>query len=345
MTDLSRQSTPHSSEIASSDNRRAAAATTPDRAVSHDAEPFLVGSGDFVAIVDQIETISAPPVQTVDPALRGYRFTATVTKLRDRAARNQTGKPLAVRLDRQLFLAANTERRRAVENDIRAMHGLALHDGRTLQVEEVLGRYDDRLGGTDEQLIELRRWLDGGGQIRLLATPARVSEETYRQLGALKHKYGDRLSIMADGEPDQRNALDERVVSETFRARIESVREQLLAGVPSTLAIDSATLARRYRSPILALRRQFGAQLRITVDDAAGQSDAILAALRDAGQIGEQPQIARSGETVTFEPAGDSPARAGRSDWAREVAARVRKPWWQRTRLYRKLTGGSDKWR
>ena len=317
----------------------ASATGSPPRPGRQDAEPFVVGFGDCAGIVDRIEAVESGPAQVVDRSLVGYRFPQAVAKLRDRAASQKTGESLPVRLDRRLLLPANTQRRQLLEEDIRAMHGMELHDGRMLQVDEVLGRYGDPLGGTGEQLIEIGHRLAQGEQVRLAVNPAGPSDETYRQLGALRHKYGHQLSFYVAGRPSEQNAFRRRLARETVGARITMARDQLLAGHEVVLAIESAALADEHRRDLSALRRQFGDRLKMPVDQSVRQPQADAAVLPLQTSRADVPShTAEPTEPPIFEavvPAGHDT----RSDWAREVAARVRRPWWQRTRWYQKLVG------
>lgn len=336
--------------------RDASATGTPSSTGPTEAEPIVVGTGNSAAIVDHIQTVEPASVPPVDGAFVRYRFEKTVTRLRDRAAHNKSGEPLPVKLDRHLFLRANTARRRMIEDDIRAMHGMRLHDGRTLRVEEILGRYGELLGGTRQQLREIRDMLTRGDEVRLAVKTAALSDKTFRQLGILRFRFGPQLRFFMDGSRVQRNSCRARLIWETHRAHMDSVRERLRDGKPVALTVDSATFARMYHRELTALRRQYGDQLTIAIDHSSRRADAIEAVL---GQE-KTPIEPDSAETQTVAASALTPdpptvpldARATdlpetvavpepRRELAREIAARVRtKPWWQRFRLYERLSRG-----
>ncbi len=345
-----------------------AATGTPSPAESPDAEPIVVGTGNSAAIVDHIQTVEPSPVPAADRAFVRYRFEKTVTRLRERAAENDTGDPLPVKLDRRLFQRANTARRRMVEDDIRAMHGMRLHDGRTLRVEEVLGRYGELLGGTRQQLREIQDMLTRGDEVRLAVRNAALSDKTFRQLGILRYRFGPQLRFFMEGSRIQRNSCRARLIWETHRAHMDNVRQQLQGGQRVALTIDSATFARMYHREITELRRQYGDQLTIEIDHAARRAEAIAALMGQESaslelESKETETVAASAiptdapaaamETLAAmaeasEPMPDAESETGRAteprrDLAREIAARVRtKPWWHRFRLYERLSRGRN---
>ena len=186
----------------------------------HDSEPFIVGFGECAGVVDRVEVVSSPPAPVHHRKLAGYRFPETVGRLRDRASANKTGQPLPVRLDRGLLLPAHRQHRGLLEDDIRAMHGIELRDGRTLRVDEVLGRYGNLAGGTHQQLLEIGHRLSQGQLVRLAVSADDANDEIYRQLGALRHRYGHQLKFHVAGKPRQRDAFRLRLVRGIFLARI-----------------------------------------------------------------------------------------------------------------------------
>jgi hypothetical protein len=309
-------------------------------------ETFFVGYGDSAAIVDHIGFVELGSSHVDAPSRNRDGVTEVVAKIRHRAAQQQTGYPLVLSLDRRLLLPANADRRKMVEEAIRALHGTMLHDGRIVHVEEVLGRYGDQLDGTPGQLNDISGRLRHGQPVRMAIGPAGLTDETCRQLGALKHRFGNQLQLCAHGRPDQRTEVRTRLAREASRAHLGAVGRRLLAGESVVLGVPSQDWLQRHRRELSALKRKFGAQLRIEIDrfPRPPRERPAKAAQPTTRTADVEPMPAEPLAPLQVPPASDlsplAPSDEDQTQWAREVAQRVRAPWWRRTKWFKKFSGG-----
>jgi hypothetical protein len=304
----------------------------------------MVGSGDCAALIDHIEVLESEPTQVPADAKPGVALPEVVRQFRNRVAQQPTGKPLAVRLDRRLFSPANARRRKQVEDRIRGMHGTKLYDGRFLHVDEVLGRYDKSLGGTAQQLSEVQERLNQGQPVRLAVSPRILSDDLYRLLGILSDRYGGQLSLSLDRDSANTRSFYDRLAIEASLAHVGDIRERLASGERLVLRVEPATLTAQLRQRIKSLQREFAGQLRVEGKRFRGQAE--VTSVTDGRGPRESAAI-EDHETeraeIPFTELPDSPPPGeDRTSWAREVAARVRRPWWQRIGRPRKAKGGLE---
>lgn len=321
------------------------ASSQPSEPPRRESDVFVVGSGDCAALIDHVEILETEPTQASSGSDASQRYPDVVRQFRDRVVNQRTGKPLAVRLDRRLFSPANAERRRRLEDRIRAMHGSKLQDGRTLQVDEVLGRYGEWLGGIDQQLSEVHERLDQGEHVRLAVQSGILSDSLYRQLGVLSDRFGGQLNVAMDREPSASGAFHNRLATEASRAHFGEIRQRLQEGEQLELRVESAALTPSLREEIRALQREFGPQFRIETEDPPGRARPTSAAIGPENRP-PRPLESQSPDFLDISTSAAMPASPSehedRTMWAREVAARVRKPWWRRLAWLRKASRGSS---
>lgn len=311
---------------------RAAASSRSDHAQSDKPDVFFVGSGDCAALIDHIEVVESEPTPVQSDSSARKSIPDVVRQFRDRVANQQTGKPLAVRLDRRLYLPANAQRRKRVEDRIRAMHGTKLYDGRTLHVDEVLGRYGEAVGGTGRQLLEVQDRLKEGQPVRLAVSAKVLNDDLYRQLGVLSDRFSGRLNLSLERETDGSRTFYDRVAIESSLAHVETIRQRLTGGERMVLRFEPTALTPHLREEINALQREFGDHLRVEAKRFRGQAELTsISDSRDLSHSAQPEDVDPEPAEIPFTEVPDAPPPPeDRTTWAREVAARVRKPWWRR---------------